>query len=202
MSSEATSEYRRRRKLNLIQVCGNKCNICGYDKLTGALEFHHIDPTLKQYGIAENGTCHDIEVDLQEIKKCILVCANCHREIHQGLYTQEQLYMYQIYNMEIAQTLIKQRNAVLYGTPRYCKNCGRKISYGAELCSDCAAQERRIVKVRPDRETLKLLIQQFNFTELGKQFGVSDNAIRKWCKVENLPYRKCDIQKIKDWEKI
>lgn len=43
MSSQATSDYRRRRKLNLVKVCGGACNLCGYSKIPGALEFHHID---------------------------------------------------------------------------------------------------------------------------------------------------------------
>ena len=52
MSSLATSEYRRRRKANLIAVCGNQCNLCGYNKVISALEFHHINPKEKSYGIA------------------------------------------------------------------------------------------------------------------------------------------------------
>ena len=82
MSSKATTDYRRRRKRNLVKVCGDKCAICGYDKIPDSLEFHHINPDEKSYGIAKNGTCHDLEADLQEVQKCILVCANCHREIH------------------------------------------------------------------------------------------------------------------------
>ena len=81
------SNYRRRRKANLIRVLGNRCALCGYDKLQDALEFHHINPENKIYSIASNGTCHDLEKDLTEIKKCILVCANCHRAIHKKLYS-------------------------------------------------------------------------------------------------------------------
>ena len=58
MSSQATSNYRRRRKLNLIKVCGGKCNLCGYNKTAAALEFHHINPEEKNYGLASMGTCH------------------------------------------------------------------------------------------------------------------------------------------------
>ena len=97
-SSQAVSEFRRRRKLNLIKVCGSKCNLCGYDKNITALEFHHIDPRLKEYGIASMGTCHQLEKDLNEVKKCILVCANCHREIHNFMYSEEELYSKKIFN--------------------------------------------------------------------------------------------------------
>ena len=85
------TNYRRRRKNNLIQVCGGKCCICGYNKTNSALEFHHINPSEKEYAIAQGGTCHDLEKDLREVQKCILVCANCHREIHDGLYNENQL---------------------------------------------------------------------------------------------------------------
>ena len=66
---QAVSDYRRRRKENLIKVCGNRCALCGYDKLPAGLEFHHIDPTQKSYGIASKGTCHAIDKDLEEVKK-------------------------------------------------------------------------------------------------------------------------------------
>lgn len=58
MSSQSTSDFRRNRKLNLIKVCGNKCNLCGYNRVVGALEFHHIIPEEKSYGLASMGTCH------------------------------------------------------------------------------------------------------------------------------------------------
>ena len=85
MGSKATSDFRRRRKKNLITVSGGKCLLCGYNKTNNALEFHHIDETQKSYAISANGTCHDLEKDLNEVKKCILVCSNCHREIHAGV---------------------------------------------------------------------------------------------------------------------
>ena len=52
------------------------------------------------------------------------------------------------------------------------------------------------------REVLKELIQTKTFVDIGKMYGVSDNAIRKWCKNENLPYRLRDIKLIEDWDNI
>ena len=54
----------------------------------------------------------------------------------------------------------------------------------------------------PTRETLKGLIQTKTFLDIGKMYGVSDNAVRKWCKNENLPYRSRDIKLIKNWDEI
>ena len=52
------------------------------------------------------------------------------------------------------------------------------------------------------REELKNLIRIFPFVEIGKQFNVSDNAIRKWCKLFSLPFKKEEIKKYtdKEWE--
>lgn len=61
------------------------CSICGYNKNGAALEWHHIDPLEKDGAPAEMlklGTVEGWNQYQKEIKKCILVCANCHREIH------------------------------------------------------------------------------------------------------------------------
>lgn len=203
-SAKATTDYRRRRKLNLIKVCGDKCNICGYDKVPDALEFHHIDEKNKSYGIASNGTCHDLEADLLEIQKCILVCANCHREIHAGFYFKSQLLSLRIYDENIAQILREEKQQLSEKTIYYCSNCGKQLSGKTitGLCAECIAKKRRVVKDRPKREELKKLIQTMAFTKIGEKYGVSDNTIRKWCKAENLPSTKKEISVIKDWEKI
>lgn len=203
MSSQATSDFRRRRKQNLVQVCGASCNICGYNRSISALEFHHIDPSVKEYSISKTGTCHDIEKDLVEVKKCLLVCANCHREIHDGLYDNVNLYTFQNYSETLAVQLIADRNKKFFKEPKFCRECGQPISGDGitGLCIQCAAKSRRIIE-RPSREELKNLIQHFPFTEIGRKFNVSDNTIRKWCKKENLPFRRKDLDQIKDWNEI
>lgn len=58
------------------------CSVCGYDKCIEALEFHHIDPTQKDYYISylvEKGSVNKLK---EELKKCIVLCSNCHRELH------------------------------------------------------------------------------------------------------------------------
>ena len=49
------------------------------------LEFHHLNPDEKDFGIGTKGYTRSIEINKQEVDKCILVCANCHREIHAGI---------------------------------------------------------------------------------------------------------------------
>ena len=195
------SNYRRRRKSNLMRVLGNRCCLCGFDIIQDALEFHHIKPEEKEYGIAENGTCHDLEKDLAEIKKCVLVCANCHRLIHKGFYTEEDLYNKQIYDEEIANELRQEKQQLSEKTIYYCKNCGKKLLEKtiSGLCFECYGLSRRVSE-RPSREELKQLIREKPFTQIAIKYGVSDNAIRKWCDAENLPRKKSDINAYSDEE--
>lgn len=74
---------RKQNKLLLVEYKGGKCERCGYDKCIDALEFHHINPSTKE--TKNLGTTAAIEKQKAEADKCILVCANCHREIHHEL---------------------------------------------------------------------------------------------------------------------
>lgn len=60
------------------------CNVCGYRKCISALEFHHIEGN-KEGAISSMLQASGLMKILKEIEKCIVVCANCHREIHSGL---------------------------------------------------------------------------------------------------------------------
>ena len=73
----------RERKQLLIDLKGGKCEKCGYDRCLGALSFHHLDPEEKRLSLdvrTIRGTA--IEKLIEEVKKCRLLCANCHAEEH------------------------------------------------------------------------------------------------------------------------
>lgn len=82
---------------------------------------------------------------------------------------------------------------------KYCVDCGVRIACGATRCRPCHDKHQRVVE-RPSREELKQLIRITPFTTIGKQYGVSDNAVRKWCKMYNLPSKSSEIKKISDSE--
>lgn len=82
-----------------------------------------------------------------------------------------------------------------------CPICGKPVTKHGYMCEECGHKSERRVE-RPNREELKSLIRQNSFLQISKQFGVSDNAIRKWCKSYNLPYRASDIKRITDNEWI
>jgi hypothetical protein len=64
----------------------NGCAICGYNKCQSALSFHHVEACLKLFRVNDytiQRKCTNQEI-ADEIAKCILLCENCHREIHEN----------------------------------------------------------------------------------------------------------------------
>ena len=74
--------FRQRRKQKCIDYKGGKCEKCGYNKCNAALQFHHKDPDKKDFALSWNGRPHSWEKCKIELDKCILLCANCHSEVH------------------------------------------------------------------------------------------------------------------------
>lgn len=78
------NQHYQKMKCRAVEYKGGKCCVCGYDKCTAAMDFHHLDPTVKEYNLGY--VLHLIWDKLKaELDKCILVCANCHRELHFNL---------------------------------------------------------------------------------------------------------------------
>lgn len=74
------SKRRWKSKIELVEKLGGKCNRCGFTGHPGAFHFHHIDPTNKSHEI--NGNKLLTSDRWEEIKKCELLCANCHQTEH------------------------------------------------------------------------------------------------------------------------
>lgn len=81
-SCQLKGRRERIRKL-IYDYKGYACEICGYDKTVRALHFHHLDPSKKDFAIG-TAYCRSWVKIKEELDKCILVCANCHAEIHEG----------------------------------------------------------------------------------------------------------------------
>lgn len=71
-------------KKEAVLYRGGKCNICGYSRCISALDFHHLDPSQKDFTVSVKKGTLDAEMKL-ELDKCVLLCSNCHREVHAGL---------------------------------------------------------------------------------------------------------------------
>lgn len=83
--SEAVSRRRRKVKAILIAEAGGVCILCGYSRSVRALEFHHLDPGEKRFGLSAQGLARSLEAMRIEARKCVLLCSNCHAEVEDGL---------------------------------------------------------------------------------------------------------------------
>lgn len=193
MGAKNVTAARQKRKQELVYIMGGKCVLCGYDKCIAALEFHHIDKSQKERQLS-SGSCHSWEEDVQEAKKCALVCSNCHKEIEYFKLNVETTFDEEKY---------KEITAQKETTINHCKKCGVEINRQSYYCTECWRVLSRKVE-RPSREELKQLIRNNTFTDLSIMFDVSDNAIKKWCKKYQLPHKVSDIKLIsdEDWELI
>lgn len=79
---EAVKRRRVKVKQMAVDYKGGKCESCGYDKCHAALEFHHTDPTQKDFAIGPTTHNKAWTVVQAELDKCLMLCANCHREEH------------------------------------------------------------------------------------------------------------------------
>lgn len=162
------------RKLELIALLGGKCCRCGYDKNIAALEFHHEDPEKKEFQLdARHLSNTSMTRILEEAKKCILVCSNCHKEIHYPTQTKETLGQLNYTNRSILESKHQMTT---------CPICGKQFQSvkGKQYCSkEC----REKAKGYPE----KALVEA-KYEELGSQqavaeyFGLTRKIIRRLLK--------------------
>lgn len=143
----------------------NKCEICGLTEWQGK-------PLV----------CQLHHIDGDETNNCLdnlqMLCPNCH--------SQTENYC--------GSANIKPKQKF------YCENCGREIKTKmAKLCVACAAKQRTNLlldknnKEFPTKEELENLIKTKTFVEIGKIYGITDNAVRRWCDKYNLPRTKTEL---------
>jgi transposase len=83
--AEAVSRRRRKVKEVLVAEAGGKCLLCGYARHSAALQFHHVNPGSKSFGLGVRGITRSLERLRAEASKCVLLCANCHAEVEVGV---------------------------------------------------------------------------------------------------------------------
>jgi 5-methylcytosine-specific restriction endonuclease McrA len=84
-NKQAVDKRRKKIKRLAIDYKGGKCAICGYKQYRGALEFHHRDNKDKNFGLSTKGLTRSWKKTKKELDKTILVCSNCHKELHAGI---------------------------------------------------------------------------------------------------------------------
>lgn len=206
-------------KKQLIQLRGHQCECCKnfqWLDLPINLELHHKD------GDKSNN----------ELTNLQLLCPNCHsytdnygsrNKKHNIINDQKFLEVLSnstsirqaLFKLNLSDTganyirarqLMNKYNIQLLKSSQikenFCIDCGKSITLQSTRCVQCEAKTRQEFNV--SRDELKKLIRTVPFTSIGQMFNVSDTAIRKRCKVYNLPTKKTEIKNIsnEDWELI
>lgn len=209
-TSDRTVYKRRAIKRQGVKLLGGKCICCG-EARPHVLNFHHIDSSQKDETPATLIKNSQTEAFFKEIKKCVLLCSNCHQDFHyqeslNGITLKEYLEQNSIFSKEELEKDLeiekREQNDIVVVQEKtyikhYCSKCGKELYSKTKsgLCTDCCHASRRTVE-RPDAVTLAQEIVETNFCAVGRKYGVSDNAIRKWCKSYGLPTTKNEL---KDW---
>lgn len=175
-----------RRKAKLVLMKGGECSICGYNKNLSAMIFHHLDPKIKSFELDSRALGNNSwETIMNEADKCILLCSNCHQELHHPDFTLE-LSEIDLETFERKFTSNLSNNSKnLSPVLNFCRICGAPIkSNSADKCSSCQHREQEKVPWPPTERLLKLL-ETNSYCAVGRMLGVSDNAIRK--RIKNHP---------------
>lgn len=196
-SKKCNSKYsvdKRRKKLKLLAIDykGGSCALCGYKKCVYSMCFHHLDPKTKDFHLSKNGHTKSWLKIKEELDKCILLCHNCHGEIHAGIssvsynnmkpFVYTELLLKEEKKVKIADseggTVKIVTKKIAEQTPcLICKTMKNKnLSYCSPECSSKSTW--RINWDEVDLYDL-IFIQNLPFTTIGKMLGVSDNAVRK-----------------------
>ena len=196
--NQRTIQKRQSIRRQAVKNLGGKCLKCGETR-EYLIDFHHVDKDEKEHSFSALIANSKIELFFKELEKCIPLCGNCHREFHHfeskdKIKIEEYLEIQKINfwkdEEEREQTYIRH----------FCDNCGKELSSKKfnGLCFEC--YKKKFGRQKPSREELKELVRNNPFTSVAKMFGVSDNAIRKWCIIENIPSKKTNINSYTDEE--
>ena len=186
--SNAVKLWRQNTKKRMVDALGGKCCICGYNKCYESLDFHHLDPIEKEMGLgAVRANPVAWEKIVEELRKCICVCSNCHGEIHYGI-TQipENPSRFNEDYADYRKALVKQMDK--------CPICGEYKSAAQITCSyNCAAQ----LAFKVDWNNVNLeekLKHGLSYEQIGEELDCSGSSVKKRA-------RKLGIEYLNKWRK-
>lgn len=154
LRSEAVKRWRKKCKERIILAMGGACCICGYNKCTSALVLHHLDPAKKEFSLgAIRANPKNWDLIVKELKKCILLCHNCHSEIHEKLIS--------------IPINIASFNDLYLNFKKDSDKCSKKST------------TKSPVKINWDSVDLKQEIKTKSIVKIAEELGCSDAAVHK-----------------------
>jgi hypothetical protein len=177
----AVAEARRKLKARAIAYKGGKCERCGYDRCPDALDFHHRDPTEKDFQVS-TGAYRRWTLMVRELDKCVMLCANCHREEHyrqrsERLAVQAALARGSVVRKMGARSILS------------CAHCRKPVEVRPSRekrnmpihCSLACRRSARRHAAWPRKQRLAEMIWRIPATAIATRLGVSSSAVKRMC---------------------
>lgn len=174
VSADRVKTWRRNTKQRMIDAMGGQCSICGYSRCPEALAFHHLDPSQKDFGFgAMRANPKSWPKIVEELRKCVLVCARCHIEVHAGMTKVPDNHP--VFNEDYVdyKKLLKEPEIT-----DECAICGKQKPIENRYCS-LACSGKSKFKVDWDAINLGEMLKTKSILQIGKEIGCSDGAVHK-----------------------
>ena len=166
----------------MVNAFGDVCCVCKENFPQELYDFHHIDGTKKFALGAVRANIVSWKRLVGELRKCVMVCSNCHRLVEYGYEEvpddanrfDERFLDYNYASPRVRAIPTKKRKEY---DGCYCGNIKlKKLKYCSQRCAKIA---RRITE-RPTKKDLIKMIAEHGYCYVGRLYGVSDKAVRKW----------------------
>jgi hypothetical protein len=189
-SSERVITYRHEFKNRIVASLGGKCVICGYNKCYSSLITHHIDPSIKEFTLGSAmKTVMKWEFAVTELRKCVLLCNNCHGELHAGMASlppNYQRFIEEFADYEFSSRKKKSDKCF----------CGIQKNPDKQFCSsECFAVAREKTSLLWASVDLEEELKTMSVCDLARKIGCTDIMIHKRLKALGIKRDK-DAMKI------
>lgn len=191
----AVLDWRRRAKNRLIAAFGGACGLCGYNRCARNLVFHHLDPSIKGDGFGQFQSRAWIRI-VDEVRKCVMLCHNCHGEVHAGLHSDLsscQRFNEAFLDYDRSKDPTTHRTTGLSPRPSpkatpLCVQCGRSVTHQnmivcSSRCREIRARNARAghsVRKKPSAAMLARLLKTKSCEALAPDFSVTGKTMRLW----------------------
>lgn len=173
-NSERVKLWRVTTKERMVESMGGRCVVCGYNKCNDALEFHHLESDKKDFGFGGlRSNIKGWKKIIEELRKCVLLCSNCHKEVHSSRCDTEVPKDAARFNEEYADYKVMEK------LKTYCPICGKeKPSYNKTCSRKCSGKSKGKVDWE-NIDVVELLKEHKTYTAVGDILGVSGASVKK-----------------------
>jgi len=197
-NSEHVKRWRERTKARLVEAMGGECVCCGYKKSIWPMEMHHLDTSKKEFGLGSSrANIVSWKRISEEASKCVMLCSNCHKEVHQGITVVPPTA--KSFDQSFANYKELEKSAS--DAMDQCPICGKSKPSHLFTCShECGATKAGHVDWEKI-DVLKLKEQGKSYAEIGEMLNVSGGAVYKYIKkvssvtTKGRTFNRCKVPK-------